>query len=63
MSEMHAGHGAVAPFSEAQLRQFHEEDKHAGGAVVVLMAAIFTIGLLLYSIVLGLVIASPNSGL
>jgi hypothetical protein len=66
MSETHAGHGAhgpdETPFTETQLKQFQDDDKHAGGAVVVLMTAIFTIGLILYSIVLGMVIASPNSG-
>ena len=65
--ETHAGHGehglAGAPFSDSQLQQFREDDKHAGGAVVVLMTAIFTIGLILYSIVLGLVIATPHHGL
>jgi len=67
MSETHAGHvehgPAGAPFSEPQLQQFREDDKHAGGAVVVLMTAIFTIGLILYSIVLGMVLAAPHHGL
>lgn len=67
MSEIQAGHGehgtGSLPFTQTQLEQFHDDDKHGGGAVVVLMTAIFTIGLILYSIVLGLVLASPNSGL
>ncbi len=63
MSETHSGHGSTpAPFSEQQLQQFHADDTHGGGAVVVLMTAIFTIGLILYSVVLGLVISSPNTG-
>lgn len=67
MSEMpigHAEHGSGSlPFTPTQLDQFHADDRHGGGAVVVLMTAIFTIGLVLYSIILGLVLASPNSGL
>jgi hypothetical protein len=64
MTEMHGGHGTgPAPFTENQLEQFHADDRHGGGAVVVLMTAIFTIGLILYSIVLGMVLASPHSGL
>ncbi len=67
MSDLHGGHGehgtGPAPFTATELEQFHADDRHGGGAVVVLMTAIFTIGLILYSVVLGLVLASPNSGL
>ena len=67
MSEMHVGHGEPGtgslPFTQTQLEQFHADDRHGGGAVVVLMTAIFTIGLILYSIVLGLVLATPHLGL
>ena len=61
MSESHGiqtghaeGHGhaaPAAPFSEAEMEEFHKDDRHAGGAVIVLMAAIFSIGLILYSVV------------
>jgi hypothetical protein len=52
----HAPHGAPAlPFTEADWAEFHKSDKGAGGAVVVLMGAIFTIGLLLYSTIAYLV--------
>ena len=53
----HGGHGHHAPgghaalFTDAQLHSFHEDDKHAGGAVIVLMSAIFSIGLALYTVV------------
>jgi hypothetical protein len=46
-----ASAAAAVPFTEGQLHAFHEDDKHAGGAVIVLMAAIFTIGLVLYSVI------------
>ena len=72
MSESHAtpsdhhdephGHGAAAaalPFSEAELKEFQKDDRHAGGAVIVLMAAIFSIGLILYVTVAWVVAASP----
>ena len=39
------------PFSEADWKDFHESDKRAGGAIIVLMSAIFTIGLVLYTVV------------
>jgi len=56
-----AGHGhghhaaAALPFTEADWAEFRKSDKGAGGAVVVLMGAIFTIGLLLYSTIAYLV--------
>lgn len=66
MSEMHVSHGehgtGASPFTPMQLEQFHADDRHGGGAVVVLMTAIFTIGLILYSIVLGMVLATPHVG-
>lgn len=54
MSDTHshpASAGLALPFTDAQLHSFHEDDKHAGGAVIVLMAAIFSIGLVLYSVI------------
>jgi hypothetical protein len=38
-------------FSDQEWSEFQTEDKLAGGTVVCLMAGIFTIGLVLYSIV------------
>jgi hypothetical protein len=49
------GHGhalAPAPFSEAEIARFQREDRYAGGAIVVLMTSIFSIGVVLYTIVL-----------
>ena len=54
MSDPHshtAPAGAAVPFTGEQLHAFHEDDKHAGGAVIVLMTAIFSIGLVLYSVI------------
>jgi hypothetical protein len=39
---------APLPFTEAEIAEFQRSDRLAGGSVVVLMAAIFTIGVLLY---------------
>ena len=51
-----AGHGhdphAPAPFSDAEIARFQREDRYAGGAIVVLMTSIFSIGVVLYTIVL-----------
>jgi len=57
MSDNHAGHEAVggttaSPFTDAEIAHFQKEDRHAGGAVVGLMACIFSIGVVLYIIVL-----------
>jgi hypothetical protein len=49
-SEPHAPPAAV-PFSAAEIQEFQQSDRKAGGTVVALMASIFTIGLLLYSFV------------
>ncbi len=37
------------PFTDKDEKEFHDEDVHAGGAVVALMGGIFTIGLLMYA--------------
>jgi hypothetical protein len=55
-----AAHGPAAPFSDAEMEEFHKEDRHAGGAVIVLMAAIFSIGLILYVTVAWSVGTWPN---
>ena len=52
MSDSHAhGSPAASPFTDAQWHEFHESDKGAGAAVIILMSAIFSIGLVLYTIV------------
>ncbi len=51
MSEQHTHAGPDLPFSEAEWHEFHESDKAAGAAVIKLMSAIFTIGLVLYTVV------------
>lgn len=60
MSDPHGHHGksvAGLPFSEADWQAFKKDDIGAGGAVIVLMAAIFSIGLFLYTII-AVVVAS-----
>jgi hypothetical protein len=48
----HGAHGAAAlPFTEADWREFHKSDIGAGAAIIVLMTAIFSIGLVLYTII------------
>ena len=56
----HSHAAPAAPFSEAEMEEYHKEDRHAGGAVIVLMAAIFSIGLILYVTVAWAVGTSPN---
>lgn len=54
MSDPHGHHatGPVSlPFSESDLKEFHQSDIGAGGAIIVLMTAIFSIGLVLYTII------------
>jgi hypothetical protein len=51
------GHGAAhsmpeSPFTATEIARFQREDRYAGGAVVGLMAGIFSIGVVLYTIVL-----------
>jgi hypothetical protein len=51
------GHGAshalpASPFTDAEIARFQRQDRYAGGAVAVLMGSIFSIGVVLYSIVL-----------
>jgi hypothetical protein len=51
--ELHGHHGAAValPFTEADREEFQKSDIQAGGAVIVLMTAIFSIGLILYTVV------------
>lgn len=46
----HAGHHGL-PFTDAQMQELHKSDIGAGGAVIVLMTAIFSIGLALYTVI------------
>ncbi len=36
-------------FSDKEWKEFRDDDAHAGGAIVCLMAGIFTVGLMLYT--------------
>jgi hypothetical protein len=53
--EDHHGHGYDPNdrpyFPAAEWEQFQKDDIRAGGAVIVLMASIFTIGLFLYTVI------------
>jgi hypothetical protein len=46
------------PFTESEWAALQKDDIQAGGAVVCLMAGIFTIGLVIYSLVLWAVLAN-----
>ena len=52
MSEPHHAPNPGLPFSEGDWKEFHQEDIKAGRAVVVLMTAIFSMGVVLYTIVM-----------
>lgn len=52
MSDPHHAPTAGLPYSEADWKEFHAEDIKAGKAVVVLMTAIFSLGVVLYTIVM-----------
>ena len=56
MNDPHHAPGSGLPFSEADWKEFHKEDIQAGRAVVVLMTAIFSMGVVLYSIVMATVL-------
>jgi hypothetical protein len=45
------GHAAALPFNDEQWQEFHKSDIGAGGAIVVLMTAIFGIGLVMYAVI------------
>ena len=59
MSHSHQHHEGIqhgsatqaSPFSPAEIAAFQKDDRHAGGAVVLLMGIIFTIGVLLYGLI------------
>jgi hypothetical protein len=51
MSDSHAAHhgtSAALPFTEQEMQQLHKSDIQAGTMVIMLLTAIFIIGLLLY---------------
>ena len=56
MSDPHHAPSPGLPFSEADWKEFHKEDIEAGRAVVVLMTAIFSMGVSLYAIVMAVVL-------
>ncbi len=51
MTETNHGHGnpAANPFSEQEWANFHKDDVTAGKVIVLLMATIFSVGLVLYT--------------
>jgi hypothetical protein len=53
----HDPHRAVAEWTDQEWQEFHKSDIGAGGAIVVLMTAIFSIGLVMYSVI-AIVVAS-----
>jgi hypothetical protein len=58
----HGGHGHGVPaaaFTPAEWNSFHHDDRTAGTAIVLEVGGIFVIGLILYTIVLLVVSASP----
>jgi hypothetical protein len=64
----HTDHNGHAPattqplFPEAEWEQMMHDDRHAGGAVLLLMTGIFTIGLFLYLGVAIWVGSTPMNG-
>ncbi len=42
---------SATPFSEAQLQEFHRNDRDAAAVLVLLMAGIFLVGVALYTVV------------
>jgi hypothetical protein len=52
MNDTHNAPNGGSPFSEATWKEFHKEDVQAGRAVVMLMTAIFSMGVVLYTIVM-----------
>jgi hypothetical protein len=55
------GHAAPAPFTEAELHTFHANDRKEGTVVIALITSIFTIGVVIYTIVASVVYANPNT--
>ena len=48
------------PFTAEEIAEFRSIDTHAGGAVVCLMAIIFTIGLIMYLVIAYLAAQGPS---
>jgi hypothetical protein len=58
MSDSHAAHhgaGTVIPFTDQEMQELHKSDIQAGTMVVLLLAAIFVIGLILYTTIAAIV--------
>jgi hypothetical protein len=53
-------HAAAVPFTEAEISTFHADDRKQAGFVVVLIASIFVIGVLIYTIVATAVASNPH---
>lgn len=51
---------AAPPVSEAEINEFHAEDRHAGVAIVSIMMAIFIAALIAYTAICFWVSAHPN---
>jgi hypothetical protein len=49
------------PFSPEEIEQFHAEDRLAARMIVLLLAAVFSIGLVLYTVICLLVVFSEKS--
>lgn len=54
MTDPHAhdhGHAAPVPFTDTEIQYFHAQDLYAAKVVVSLMVGIFSVGVVLYTIV------------
>jgi hypothetical protein len=47
------------PFAPAERESLHQDDKHAAGAVFAIMVAIFTIAVIMYTIVAFVAMGGP----
>lgn len=47
----HGGEAAQPPFTQAEMDEFQKSDIAAGAVVILLMTGIFSVGLVLYTIV------------
>ncbi len=54
------GYAAAAPFTEAEIKTFHADDKKEARIVVLLISSIFLIGVVIYSIVATAVDRNPQ---
>jgi uncharacterized membrane protein len=56
----HAAPTAAAPFTEAEIRTFHADDRKQAGIIIVLITSIFVIGVVIYTIVATAVDLNPH---